>query len=229
MVTMYDSTEPRSIPADAQAVAGYVGGRWPTYPEMIRRFPHALHLSIAVNSTEDADCLDIETGDATPAKAPAWFRRQKARGSGLIVFYANLSTMPAVVAAMNAAGIHRSEYLLWVAYYDNIANVPGSFDAKQYFDKALGRNLDVSLCDEDFFGHTQTPAYEPADEKRWEREFNELVSKKGAWANLRRRVLKRTMVHRERQIVSLAELSGGWSIRNRRDRYRKLFACTGAR
>jgi hypothetical protein len=61
-------TEPSAsaIPKTAEAVAGYVGGHWPTYNQLVKDFPHAHKLSIAVFASEDADCLDIEKGDATP-------------------------------------------------------------------------------------------------------------------------------------------------------------------
>src|SRR5208282_1038382 len=70
--TMYDTTDPGTmLPVQhPQAVAGYVGGKWPSLGGLIKRYPGAKHLSIAVNAGEDATCLDIENGDATPADAP---------------------------------------------------------------------------------------------------------------------------------------------------------------
>ena len=148
---MYDSVDVSTVPLNAQAVAGYVGGSWPTYLPLVQAFPKAKHLSIAIAASEDADCLDIETGDATPDEAPGWVRRQWARGVKRPCLYANLSTMPAVEAAL--AGIPRTRYRLWVAQYliPRRPHLPAGFDACQYDDQALGRNLDVSLLRSDFF------------------------------------------------------------------------------
>ena len=77
---MFDSIDLSQIPATAPAVAGYVDGRWPTFARLPGMFPHAHLLSVAVTAAGDADCLDIETGDATPADAAGWYARQKAQG-----------------------------------------------------------------------------------------------------------------------------------------------------
>lgn len=150
-ITMYDSVTVSEIPSGAQAVAGYVGGKFPTFNSLLHDFPHAKHFSIAVNSHEDAECLDIETGDATPDLAPQWVRRQHDRGVKRPVVYANTSTMPAVLQALTHAGIHRSEYRVWTAHYTGSPHIEFGSDATQYTDKALGRNLDASLCIPTFF------------------------------------------------------------------------------
>ena len=78
-ITMYDSVDLSMIPGDAQAVGAYVDGKWATYTAAKAKFPKADILSIAVFAADDADCLDIETGDATPVQAAAWVLRQFAR------------------------------------------------------------------------------------------------------------------------------------------------------
>ena len=151
MKTMYDSVDLSQIPPDAQAVAGYVGGSWPTYGELAKRFPKAHRLSIAVNASETAECLDVEVGDATPTEAPAWVERMEKAGIWRPCLYANLSTMPAVLTALHEAGIARERVRLWVAHYVFTPTLPAGFDACQWTDKALGRNLDESLVVDDFF------------------------------------------------------------------------------
>lgn len=150
-LVMYDSVDVGQIPVDAQAAAGYVGGHWPTYAELCRRLPHAHVLSIAVTAEEDADCLDVETGDATPQQAPAWVRRQLHRGVWRPALYANLSTMPAVVHELAQAGLNRDQVRLWVAHYTGEPHIPTGYDACQWTDRALGRNLDESLLADAFF------------------------------------------------------------------------------
>ncbi|MBV9839353.1 MAG: hypothetical protein JO156_14665 [Solirubrobacterales bacterium] len=166
-VQMFDSTTVGEIPGDAPAVAGYVGGFWPTYLRLLQNFPRAYHLSIAVNSGEDAECLDIERGDATPYDAPGWVRRQMARGVRRPVLYASVSTMNEVVAAIASDGINAGEVRLWTAHYTGSPHICGpqncgyglrvGADATQWTDRALARNLDESLCGDSFFGPPPPP------------------------------------------------------------------------
>jgi hypothetical protein len=142
---MYDSTVVAHIPSGAVAVAGYVNGSFANFNAMVARFPHAKHLSISVNSSGNAKCLDIEKGDATPADAPAWVRRQHARGEKEPVVYANTSTMPAVIDALTKNGIKRDEYLVWTAHYTNIPHVEPGSDATQWQDH--DELYDESLCE----------------------------------------------------------------------------------
>jgi hypothetical protein len=160
-VTMFDSVTVSQIPKDAQAVAGYVNGYWPTFPVLCKDFPHALKLSVAVNALHDADCLDVESGDATQDEAPAWVRRQIRRGIRRPVVYCSTSVAPSVLADLSKHGIGRSQIRLWTAHYTGHPHVCTSVcgngfrdraDATQYTDKALGKNLDASLCNPDFFG-----------------------------------------------------------------------------
>lgn len=164
MIYMYDSISPQSVPSFAStaqdAVAGYVGGHWPDFTALEQRFPRDHHLSIAVNAEEDADCLDVETGDARPDQAPSWVRRQHGRGVARPVLYANLSTMPAVQSALDDAGIPRGAVRLWVAHYDGVAEVPAGFDAKQFRSTAA---YDESVCLDNFF--SAKPARHAAPKK----------------------------------------------------------------
>ena len=164
---MYDATDTSQIPADAAAVAGYTGGRWPTFGQLTTRFPHAHILSIAISADEDADALDIETGDATPADAAAWYERQKARGVARPCLYASASVMQAdVVPVITASGIGRSAVRLWSAHYTGSPHICGpsscglmgiDADGTQWTDRAMGRDLDQSLLLPDFFGSAPAP------------------------------------------------------------------------
>jgi hypothetical protein len=218
---MYDSITVGDIPASAPAVAGYAGGAWPTFHELAGRFPRAHRLSIAVNSGEDADCLDIENGDATPAEAPGWFHRQKARGVDRPCFYASLSVMPAVVAALGRAGIQRHEYRLWAAHYTYVPHIEPGYDACQWTDRALGRNLDESLCVDDFFGKKPDPlaVLTPGERLavgRSDRDHAQLVFlRKAIWVAAERGHLPNGKTTEK-----------GWNIRNRRGRYQLLLSRT---
>ena len=158
--TMYDSVNLDAIPVKAQAVAGYVNGRWPTYGQLRERWPQAKRLSITVTADALAECLDIEKGDATPDQASVWVRRQHGRGVKRPVVYTSVSQAPTVLNALKQAGIGRLHVRLWTAHYTGKPHrctsacgypFPGRADATQYTDRAFGRTLDASLCAPDFF------------------------------------------------------------------------------
>lgn len=158
---MFDSVTIEEIPASAKAVAGYTGGNWPTYWELVKRFPHAQILDIAIAASYDATCLDVEAGDASPAEAPAWVRRQHQRGVKRPVVYCSASGMDQLLSLLEQAGIGRHEVRVWSAHYTFAPHVCGphscgelrstTADATQWTDQALGRNLDQSLVREGFF------------------------------------------------------------------------------
>lgn len=147
-ITMYDAVTVSNIPHNPEAVAGYVGGSFANYNELLHDFPHAKHLSIAVSASEDAECLDIEKGDAVPAQAPEWVRRQHARGLKRPCLYAASSEMPSVLGAVLGNGIERNEIRIWTAHWTNVPHVEPGSDATQY---AGGQVLDKSQCLPTFF------------------------------------------------------------------------------
>jgi hypothetical protein len=230
---MYDSTTPDAIPRSAPAVAGYVGGYWPNYPEDVKRWPHAHHLSIAVNAGEDAMCLDVEKGDATPQDAPGWYHRQRARGVAKPYLYASLSPWGELRQIMEQAGIARSSYFAWAADYTHAPHIPEGFDACQWTDKALDRNLDESLCGDEFFRVIATnqddlSVLEPA-ERRLVNTYEHYIRH----LHLHEHGLKVTiaaMVHCRKVIWMAAqtEIQRGrppheaWAFRNRAARYKLL-------
>jgi len=167
-LTMFDSVNLDEIPANPQAVAAYVDGRFANATEAAQRFPHAHLLTIAVSAAHDASCLDIETGDATPEQAPAWYQRQKARGAARPCLYASAFVMDTeVLPALRAAGIGRPAVRLWSAHYSGTPHIcsPTSCrelavtaDGTQWTSNALGRDLDESLLAADFFDTPTPPA-----------------------------------------------------------------------
>jgi hypothetical protein len=150
-IYMYDSIELSTIPKKAEAVAGYTGGRWPTFHSLQALFPRAKVISIAISAAEDADCLDVETGDAAPHDVPGWVERQHKRGIKRPILYADLSTMVMVKAYLRNSGIKRESIRLWVSNPTNKPHIPAGYDACQYTWKALNRNLDESQLRVDFW------------------------------------------------------------------------------
>lgn len=170
---MYDAVTVANIPKDAPAVAGYVGGRFPTFPTLVKQFPDAHKLSIAVASNQDAECVDCEPGDVPPHLVPGWVKRQQKRGVQRPVVYASVSAMPGVLNELKANGIGRDQVRLWTAHYTFKPHLCSSkcwrgfnttADATQWTDKSMGKSLDESLLTPTFFGPVPRP--EPATDKR---------------------------------------------------------------
>lgn len=124
------------------ALAGYTSGFWPTYLGLRAAFPSAHTLSIAINASHHADCLDVEPGDAVPSQAGSWARSDIAAGFSKPCLYSDLSNMSAVKSSLAGAGLARSRYVLWLAWYRNVPGLVAGYDIVQWTDHAYGRNLD---------------------------------------------------------------------------------------
>lgn len=153
---MYDSTDPRNVPADAAVVAYY---------------PHAWgsdlsHIKAAVevridnrgDHADDCHALDVERGAATVEIArqwvQSWHRLHPAgmhTGNGFIrlpIVYLSSSQVPALFAAMQG-----EVYDLWVAQWDGTENRLGHEFARQYVDHGPhGENYDMSIIFDDTWG-----------------------------------------------------------------------------
>lgn len=151
MITMYDSVNSSKIPADAEMASGYIDGQWPSWFAIRDRFKHLSphHTpTIATSPHHDADVLDVENGDATPADVPAWCERQRKIKPGQIpVVYTSRSMVPAVRAALVAAKVAEPQW--WVADWTNVPHlVPGSHATQWTSDTTAG--YDISLVSPDF-------------------------------------------------------------------------------
>ena len=151
---MYDDVTLSLVPPDARAVGAYINGLYANVREARQRFPHAKIVTISITASEDADALDIENGDATISEAPAWVRRQHARGKKFPILYTSASNVDELVRVLDAAGISRSSYIIWSAHYTFSPHVCGpntcgacrtQCEGTQFTDVALGRSLDESM------------------------------------------------------------------------------------
>lgn len=159
MITMYDAVTIANIPPDPEAVAGYVDG-YRTWSQLCERFPHAHRLSIAINAEDDADCLDVEAGAATIEQTPAWVKRQIARGVWRPCVYASEANMPAITAALKAAGLARAQVRLWVARW-GAPTIPAGYDGCQWHG-GVDDGYDESLLLSSFFAGRPKPAKKTA-------------------------------------------------------------------
>lgn len=147
---MFDNINVSAMPVGGDAYAGYVNGNWPTFPDVVAKFPGKPVLSIAVTSAGEAMALDIETGDAAITDAAAWYHAQIKRGLTKVVFYTSTSKASALINTLTSAGISRADYFLWTAHYSGKAHLCSSAcgfgalsaDATQWTDKS------TNGCDE---------------------------------------------------------------------------------
>jgi peptidoglycan hydrolase-like protein with peptidoglycan-binding domain len=160
-ITMFDDVVVALMPrGDNYAYAGYVGGHFPTFAELPARFPNHSLLSIAVSAGQNAECLDVEKGDADISQAPGWVHRQLQRGLFRPCLYTSASNLRALEHTLAAAGLKRSDYRLWAAHYTGRAHFCGpracgfglsEADGCQFTDRALGLSLDQSILKANFF------------------------------------------------------------------------------
>jgi hypothetical protein len=146
---------------DAAAVAAYIAGNsWPTWDPYIAARPDLLPagraVSITLTARARARCFDIETGGGSPAEAPGWYHDFADRTFGLPILYTYASQVQTVINMMSAAGIPRSDYLLWSAHPSGGRHICGpnaygpghgcgypQADGTQY--GTLAGNCDISL------------------------------------------------------------------------------------
>jgi len=164
---MYDTIYNDQFPSGAQAYAAYVDGGigdQPNYSYIVSAFPKAEHLSISLSASVNADALDVEQYAAVPGDVPGWYTRQKQRGIQRPCVYASVSTMQdSILPVLSQANIGRAGVRLWTAHYGAGEHIcgPGSCgqlsteaDGTQWTDSALGRNLDQSELQDNFFTTT---------------------------------------------------------------------------
>ena len=152
---MYDSTDPFSIPANAQMVAGYIDGtsyKWTAAGWA--RFPNAVKVRIARRtSTNDGHVLDVEYGIPTvwPLTDPGiragiinWVKMRRAAGVEPTIYCNQLNDWQPIRNIFIAAGVTQPQW--WVARYNNVKDIPAGAVAKQYANPPLvGFHADASV------------------------------------------------------------------------------------
>lgn len=175
MHIMYDSVDLTQIPASSSAVAGYVGGIYPTdsHGALREKFPHSYVASIAVQRAQRASFADVENGDLEVLEGVPWIEEGLALGEERPGLYAAFANMVTLVQELRAAKIPRWEYRLWLATDDGLADainilehgthlglpLPEGFSVGgvQYDWHALNRDLDASLVRPGFFTTAEHP------------------------------------------------------------------------
>jgi hypothetical protein len=142
---MFDSDDPGGVPRGTAVVGGYVNGHtaWPTTAWLA--FPGAARVRINVTGEPGrGDCLDVETGDATPADCVRWWESCTWVAPADRLIYCSRDTVGKVRAAMADR-----PWALWLATLDGTLET--AWDGKavtacQYLGAAvLGFHADMSL------------------------------------------------------------------------------------
>lgn len=184
-LAMPDSTDVAALPPGYGQYLGYVDGRWPTYPELARKFPKARNIGLTVTgATFAAHGCDVEFGNLTAADAGQWTRQKLNRQpASRPVLYASVTGeqgygMPDVLRALDANRISRDRVRLLSAHYGAGEHICGpatcgeigiGMDGTQWTDQ-WAPNVDMSALQDGFFGSwteeimTELPIVRQGDE-----------------------------------------------------------------
>lgn len=154
--TMYDSTDPRNVPADAEIVAYYPHAWGSDLSHLIS--PIEVRIDNRGDHADDCHALDVENGAATIALASEWVRSWHTlhpsgmhTGNGFIhkpLVYISHGSVPALRAALSGL-----DYDLWDAWWNvgpiQVDNAWGH----QYVDRGPhGENYDMTVVFDDTWG-----------------------------------------------------------------------------
>lgn len=153
--TLFDSTDLTAIPLTVDSpytlIGSYCNGRYAvSLADAVARFPTSQHVRINVTGDPSlGNCLDVETGDATPADIDPWAAGRRAAGIGNLAVYCNRGNLAAVLGTSHEPVFH------WVATLDGTLVIPAYLPMRQptavQFAPAsvTGIHADLSLVFED--------------------------------------------------------------------------------
>jgi hypothetical protein len=161
-LTLWDDVNANLIPSDAEYVGFYVDGTYANEKAIAAHCPKAKLVSIAVREADNADVLDVETGDAQIADIYYWLHRgQMPKTARLPVIYTSVGNVDRMMLTMHANNfVHGKDFLIWSAHYTGTPHICGpttcagtrtTCDATQWTNHAMGQSLDESECMVDFF------------------------------------------------------------------------------
>lgn len=133
MRTLYDSTTAGDIPAKAAMVAGYLDGNYQTVPALLKRFPHALIVTITVKGTPGAHVCDTEPGNIGITGAAKWAAAEVKAGRRPTLYH--MASQRGLVrrAVRKSVGLRKRKLVsYWEADYDGDPTLPKGCVAKQY-------------------------------------------------------------------------------------------------
>lgn len=103
---MADSVTPSNLPAGFDLYGGYDDGHYNNIAAIKSRYPTKTAIAFTVFPSDNfGDCLDVESGDATPAQAPAWTQMRRKAGHGGPLNYCSWAALDSLIAAYHAANV----------------------------------------------------------------------------------------------------------------------------
>jgi hypothetical protein len=140
----YDSVTPGQIPA-GNVVATYADGPYAVSPSSITGAKWVLWIDVNGSDPVNAQVLDVEPSDATPATAATWAQeRLTAHPNGYAVIYTMLSEWPAVQAAIHTLPSSMQAHVrYWIADPTGVPHVVPGSSATQW---DWGQNFDISTA-----------------------------------------------------------------------------------
>jgi hypothetical protein len=145
--TIYDSVTPGSIPS-SQPAAVYADGNYAASASQMSGHHSVLWID-ANGSDPNANVLDVEPGDATPAGAAQWVQAHlKAQPNSVAIIYTMRSDWSAVQDAVGGLpSSEQSHVRYWIADPTGVAHVvPGSSATQWYW----GSSYDISTANPNF-------------------------------------------------------------------------------
>jgi hypothetical protein len=142
-----------------------------------------------------------------------------------------LSNASSLLNTLAGAGIKRSDIRLWTAHYTFKPHrctaacgfgFTGTADATQWTDKSLGRNLDESLCDDEFLGVMRV--HFTTNERRTIHLIQRLRRRPSTPARQAAiEACKATLLVYRAKLRAAAAVNG-WDVNDRRARYHAILA-----
>lgn len=120
---LFDSIKAANIPKDAQAIAGYVDGRYAWSQLDFDSFPQALikrHITVGYFA---GDTLDVERYDASPSFAGIWCRNRLSAGIINPWVYSDRNDQKACEDFMWNEDISLDQASMWIATLDGTQTV----------------------------------------------------------------------------------------------------------
>jgi hypothetical protein len=130
--TMGDSTNYKNIPLDVNIVGVYGNGLYAAEPaDVAARFPPNKYVTVWFdvlgNAPGKCQILDVESGDATPARAPGWVKERRGLvKTSLPTLYCNRTTLPVLIYNCALSNLYAAaDYQLIVSTLDGTELING--------------------------------------------------------------------------------------------------------
>lgn len=123
---MADSVTVTNLPEGFDVYGGYTDGLYANMTALKARFPDKPLVGFTVFASDNfGDCLDVESGDATPDQAPGWIAARRLAGHPGPLVYCSESLWPTVRAAFSAQNVPEPGYI--IAAYPGSAGEGGMY------------------------------------------------------------------------------------------------------